>query len=369
MSGSSPQMTTSTTSSVPWNSGNLSEIQNSAVDLMHNDPLQYYPNQTYAQPSPYQTSGYSGAGNTFLQSGNQVGAMLPGAQTGAINQNNQIVGGSAISDAMPWFNMLGAMGGSNPAASQSGALTDLAQNGQAVHDLGLTSSGAFLNSNPYLDSMFGSAADAVQRAYQTSTAPQTDSAMNAAGRFGSGALAGARDVNQQGLGESLDKLASNIYGTNYQNERTNMVNAAGTMGGLQNSMLGNAGQLGVQGNNSMIAAINAALGGYNDATKTQLAAIQGTPTLTNMANSDYQAAINAGAGQQQLDQAGLNDLINRYYGTQQAPWSTLQQAANIVGGPIAGQTTSQTPYFTPSPFSQILGGATQGAGLAKAVFK
>jgi hypothetical protein len=53
--------------------------------------------------------------------------------------------------------------------------------------LAKTAAGDYLNANPYLDKMYDSAARGVTRAYQTATAPNTDSTYETAGRYGSGA--------------------------------------------------------------------------------------------------------------------------------------------------------------------------------------
>src|SRR5690242_12498480 len=76
----------------------------------------------------------------------------------------------------------------------------------ASNDLALdTITGKFLNpqTNPYLNDTFNAASDAVTRAYQTATAPQTSSAMEAAGRYGSGAYGQMVSQNERNLGTTL----------------------------------------------------------------------------------------------------------------------------------------------------------------------
>lgn len=88
------------------------------------------------------------------------------------------------------------------------------------------------NSNPWLKSTFDAAASPVTRAYMTATAPQTAGALSSAGRYGSGAYQNQVHGNQLDLGTSLDHLATNIYGGNYQAERGNQMTAVGQAAGL-----------------------------------------------------------------------------------------------------------------------------------------
>lgn len=116
----------------------------------------------------------------------------------------------------------------------SGTNAGVAAAGQNNAD---TLNGKYLdpNSNPYLKDTFNSAADAVTRQYQTATAPQTAGAMESAGRYGSGAYNNQVKNNQLNLGTSLNNLATNIYGGNYQTERGNQMTAAGQAGGINSA--------------------------------------------------------------------------------------------------------------------------------------
>lgn len=81
----------------------------------------------------------------------------------------------------------------------------------ATAQLKSTIAGNYLNSNPYIDAMFSKARDAVGSGI--------DSRFTAAGRYGSGAHQGV-------LGTTFNNLATDIYGTNYANERARQVAAA-----------------------------------------------------------------------------------------------------------------------------------------------
>jgi len=194
-----------------------------------------------------------------------------------------------------------------------GASNNLAQN---------TLNGQYLNpsSNPYLQDTFNAASDAVTNAYQTATAPQTSSAMEAAGRYGSGAYGQMVNQNQKALGSTLNNLAANIYGGNYQNERQNQLNTMNNTGNLmQNAYI------------------------------------------------DPNMLLQAGGIQQQQQQNVNNANYQQFQQNQMLPWQTIQMYQGLVNGNY-GQSgtvnsTQQTPYYS-NPLGSILGGALSLGSLA-----
>lgn len=476
MGSSSPSTVTQTTNNVPYNASQLNAVQNQAVNLLNGTGLQYYNGQTYAEPNSTQGNALTDAGTMGQTAGNAVSNYTPAAQQASVQQNTNLANGGALTGISNINGSLINLGGSNPgnagiaglspisngsfyanaqpainglsglstnsvagqglaglpngsAATGLGGLTSGtaaqglgsigAGNGTAANTLANEASGAYLNSNPNLDGMYNAAANAVTRQYQNATAPQTAGAFEASGRTNSGAAANAQSVNQRNLGDSLNNLASNIYGTDYQNERGLQNNAAtslgsltsgaySNLGSLQNSALSNqgslqnqaytnlgsldqtaknnalsqganqlgimsnaaanSGQLGVSGNNSQENALNAGVGNTLTSYGQQQNAINSTPALTNQGYTDYQAALNAGNQLQTYDQNSLNDTMNRFYGQEYAPYQTLDQVASVVGGAVPGLTSSQVPYFQPSGASQVLGGLTGAAGLGNTLF-
>lgn len=393
MGGSSPAgNTTTTTSNVPFNSSQILDVQNKAVDLSNTNPFQYYPGQTFSPANSTQNSAFTGAGSLGVAAGQAGAPLVPGAQTTAIGSNSDLAGGAGLRGGLPTLDSLLQLGALNPATYGMNALNPVAAgagvagaapflsglygltNGTAANDLAATAGGAYLGQNPYLYGQYGAAADQVTRAYQTATAPQTDSAMNAAGRFNSGALSNARSNNELNLGKSLGDMASNLYGADYTTERGLMNNAAGTLGTLDTNALAqagnlygnsvntltgaatNLGQLGVLGNNSQTSADNSALANYNALLTGQQNAINSTAGVTAMPNTDFSNALTAGNAQQQQSQAALQDMMNRFYGTQNAPWQTLQQEGQIIGTAIPGLSSTTTPYFE-NPLGSALGAA------------
>jgi len=376
----------------------------SAQDLYQNTPYSYYPNQTLASPNSWLPTGY----NQLATAGSVGNNMIPGINdlfSGMTSGVNNIYNSPAFSG----LSDIGA--GTNAYLQQSGAnvgaLSDVGNQAAANPYAGLLSqtgdragwsndawpeltrvaSGYYLNSNPYLDSMFGSASDAVSRAYQTATAPQAASNFAGAGRYGSGAYANTNSQQQQDLGRTLGNLSANIYGANYQTERGRQDAAAQAFGQLvnqQNALQGNlynlAGQQYLGGLNQAAEAysrggmldvanlaaqqnaLNTMQTGYQTGNQQQLAALQLFPSLMQAEYAPAQAMIQAGQGLTGLDQAQIQDQMNRFYGQQQAPWTNLQQYMNAIGQPTTGSNTQTQPYFT-NPMANILGAATGGLGL------
>ncbi len=85
--------------------------------------------------------------------------------------------------------------------------------------------GNYLNANPYVDAMYGNAAQRVQQSFNQATLPSIASMYSAAGRYGSGAMGRQVEQAQQSLGDTLGRLATDIYGQNYARERAAMDSA------------------------------------------------------------------------------------------------------------------------------------------------
>lgn len=415
---SKPSGNTTTTTINPTQQAQLPFLQSgwgSAQDLYNNNPYSYYPNQTLATPNSYLPQGYNslaGSAQTGMDMLPGINSLFSGMTSGVNNiynspafsglsdiasGSNAYLGASAADAA--YLNDLarqaGSTSGENPYAPQ---LAQLAQEA-GVHDYGMnslqnTASGMYLNSNPYLDSMFGSASDAVTRAYQTATAPTSASSFSGAGRYGSGAYANMASQNQQDLGSSLGNLSANIYGGNYQAERArqdaasqalsslmqqnyglqgNLINQAGNLtnqaGQLRLAGLGQAaqdtsaaGQLSLANLGAQQNALNTTQSGYQAGNQQQLAALGLFPSLMQAQYAPSQAMIQAGQGLTGLDQAQIQDQMNRFYGEQSAPWTNLNQYMNAIGQPTTGSNSQTQPYFT-NPLANVLGAGIGGLGL------
>jgi hypothetical protein len=144
---------------------------------------------------------------------------------------------------------------------------------------------------------------------QSKIMPSVNSNFSEAGRYGSGAHA---DQMTRALTESFAPYASQMY----QQGQDRRMQAAGNAQGY-------------------------AANDYQD-----LAAMQGV-----------------GDQKQQLAQGELDDARARYDYAQDLPGNKLGQYMGFIGGNYGGTTTSATPYYKPSPWSQGLGGLSTLAGI------
>jgi len=187
--------------------------------------------------------------------------------------------------------------------------------GAAQQQVTGTLQGDYLNSNPYLDAMYNNAASAVTRNYSEAVAPQLAANFGLSGRTGSNmAFANTMNQSQDTLSRNLGGMAADIYGGAYENERNRQMQAA---------------QLAPQ-----TAALN-----YYDA-------------------NQY---LNLGNMFDQMNQAKLDDEVNRFNFNQNQPYDNLGRYMGYLGGQY-GNTTTQ-PIFQ-NKTAQNLGLASAGLGLA-----
>jgi hypothetical protein len=86
----------------------------------------------------------------------------------------------------------------------------------------------------------------------------------------------------------------------------------------------------------------------------------------NYAQNDYadlSALAGVGAEKQLMGQSELDDARQRFDYAQDLPANKLGQYMGFIGGNYGGTTTSSTPYYKPSVFSQGIGGVSALAGL------
>lgn len=165
-----------------------------------------------------------------------------------------------------------------------------------------TMGGEFMGQNPYLDQMYGRAAQNVTRQFQRSVLPELESRFARAGRVPSGALQAGRGEAMRSLAGELGGMATDIYGGAYETER-----------GRQERAMGMA------------------------------------PSLSAMRYSDLDRMRQVGAEKTMRGQQELEDLISRFDFQQMEPWQRLGLFQEALGGPIAGGgTTSVRGHQTPS---------------------
>lgn len=123
MGSSSPSTVTQTTNNIPFNSGQLSTVENDAINLMGSNPLSYYPGQTYASPNSTENNALSSAGNMGQAAGDALSSYTPGAQQASVANNTWLSNGGAQTGIQNLNGQLVGLGSSNPSSSAISALT------------------------------------------------------------------------------------------------------------------------------------------------------------------------------------------------------------------------------------------------------
>jgi len=166
--------------------------------------------------------------------------------------------------------------------------------------------GNYLNptTNPYSKALYDQMAGDVMS--------DVNSQFTEAGRFGSGA-------NQEILTQELGQLANQVYGDQYNRERDIMANTMATAPGL--------GEM-----------------DYND-----IAKLQGV-----------------GLEKESLEQAKLQDAINRFDYNETKPYNKLNQYLASIGASVPSNTLETTPVFR-NTGAGLLKGAGMGANLAGSI--
>lgn len=336
---------TTTTNSTPWNSTQLSDLYSRGQNLLEHNPI-----TNFSDPSERD------AFNGLIGTGASLGQTLVPQSN---NAWSNILGGSAGVQNSPAYGGLSDIGAGNTAGQRNlgsdraelGNIAAAAGNNPASNLLLQSANGNFLNANPFVNRMYGAASDAVRRQYMTATAPQTDSAFEGAGRYGSGAAMNARSQNEQNLGSTLGNLASNIYGQNYANERGLQQQAQSTLGsqylsgiGAQTQARQAAGALDAADTAGRSQALGALQSGYQSGNANQLAALGLTP---NVLQSNVTPDLTALQGAQGLSQLGRN--------AETAPWDTLRQYGGLLGNTTFGSSTASQPIYGANPVSQGIG--------------
>lgn len=335
----------------------------------------------YMAPQSAQTQGAIQGITNLTNSG------VPQQQIGnAQNIAGNIAAGQGLYQGSPFLtNLLYGGGGAgnqygNSLMGQFGGVgpQNLAQ-AQAQGTLAGLASGQNVNTNPYLNSMYQSAATPMIQQWQNQIQPGIEAAFSAAGRYGnpnqnpSGALGSTMNQAQTGLGQGLASLASNLYGNAYNTNVAQQTNALNTLANLGTTQTGQQINLGSLLGNLQNSNVNAALGLNQTGTQggaLQLAGAQAMPSLAMAGYQPYQALGTAGATMDQYNNANQQYQEQLYnYNNGQGAWQTLQNYTNLLAANPASRATqtnstvtSQAP--TQSGFSQLLGGLGAIGGLA-----
>lgn len=262
---------------------------------------------------PYLSNVFQGASDTYNNYASNPQASVAGftpMQQQAMGVTQGVANGTNFGNASGLNNAAGSyaanvLNGNTSASPASSAFARFAN-------------GSMLNS-PYQSAALDAANNAVTRAYQTATAPQTASAFEGAGRFGSGAYNQAVSQNQQDLATQLGNTDANLVNTMYQQGMGNM------------------------------------LAGAQGLSQQQNAALYSAPNTVNSINAAATNLYNMGGNQQALNQSQIN-----------APWQLLNNYSNLIQGQYGGNTSTTTPYYT-NQLAGGMGGALGGAALASSM--
>jgi len=114
-----------------------------------------------------------------------------------------------------------------------------------LSNVAATQSGAYLSpqTNPYLQGTYNAAAAPVTQQFRDATEPGIQAEFARAGSFGGAAQNQAEGIAQQNLGNTLQNLATNIYGGNYEQERQNQIRQQGLVPGLVGASFAPASEL------------------------------------------------------------------------------------------------------------------------------
>lgn len=324
MGGKSSGGGDTTTKTEPWSGQQpyLTAGFRQAQNLLNSGGPDYYPNATYTNFSPQSQMAMQLGENRALYG----------------SQFDQPAGNVAMQN----------MAGYSPFIMSG--VQSLQNAGMGMGQLANTSNGAYLNSNPYLNSMFGAATRGVNTQYANNVMPGVNATFGQGGRTGSNAHQTALDMANQSYGNTIGDMAAQIYGGNYQSERDRQMAASMGMGSLGQGIASGYGSLGNQNYAQQMG---------------------GAQLGQQLAGNDWQ---NIGAlgqiGQQVEGKAGemLGDYQNRFNFYQNRPEQNLQNyIANINGIPVNGGQTS-TEGGGGGGLSGAIGGGLAGAGLATQIW-
>lgn len=333
-----------------WLEGHLKNIGGGAQGLYEADKTGYYPGSTVAGQSPAQQKALellearALGGNPLLQSAQGAaqqtiqGGYLGGGPAG--NLYSQIIG--SFGQSQPGNTGIVPPGQGQPAPGTGGFGAPATPWGQ----LGQTASGAYLNSNPYLDRTFDQAAGAVERSFRRAVNPQLDSQFAGSGRYGSGAWQAAKADSQRELGDTLSGLGTSIYGGNYAQERQNQLSAQQGLGnfGLQAASLADSA--------------------YGRERGFQQSAIGQAAGLADADYNDIERLWGAGQSRQGYQQQLIDADINKFNYLKDLPYDRLARyASTIQGVPGNYGTTTAKSGQQGSVIGNVLGGLAGAAGI------
>lgn len=354
MSGGGGGSTTTVQKADPWIGVQpaLKQLYSGAIQNYQSGGPQYFPGNVTAPQSPWTQMGLNsqaarGAAGANSMAGTNLTDTAQNAATATLNN-------SFLGKNNPYSQGLSSI--ANRGVSQMpgfGTLTRISE-------------GGMLNSNPYLDKMFGAASRSVQDAMRNSVLPGINSQFELGGRYGSNQQGTAQNSAVGNFGDTLNNLATQIYGGNYANER-----------GLQQQALGQLGALDQTNQLSRLSAYNQLQDAFGRERAVQLGTMGQANPLANQDYADISQLGMAGGMQDQRAQTLINDEINKWNFNQNLPTQNLQTLSGLLNGfqTLNGSTSrsSNNPGMLQNALglgglglmaNSAMGGSLFGAGAA-----
>ena len=204
----------------------------------------------------------------------------------------------------------------------------------------------------------------------------------AAGTLGNQALQGA-GLQQQAAGTlgnqllqggALQQQAAGTLGGQALQGAGLQQSAAGTLGnqalqgaGLQQQAAGTLGNQLIQGGALQNAVLQNLGSTYGQGVQQQLGALSLAPQMQQMPYTDLSQLYSGGATQQALQQASINDAIQRWNYQQQLPYTILNQYLGQVTGNYGGTSQLNQPILN-NPTANVLGGLGSLASIGGSLF-
>lgn len=316
--GGSSNTTTTTQTADPWSASQpyLKEIMANAKNLYgQGQGFNPFPNSTVV-PFSNQTMESLGGIENMARGGDPLGQA---AQSQALG----VLGSGGMSD---W--QRGALGGAYDVATGASGI------GTEGDYRGLLGQAG----NPYWEQMVDREAGKV--------ANDTQRSVDAMGRTGSG-------YNTNEVANAVGDFRLNALANRWDQNLANQRGILGDITGVQGQNIANR----VGAGQGIFSAGDTAAG-----RAAQYAGL--TPSLYQQGYAPMERLASVGSQYEDLAGRSLQDQIDRYSATQQAPWSRLSQYSALAGGPGALGGTKTETSKPPTNFAAPLGGALGGAGLA-----
>lgn len=387
---STPKQTTTTTSTEPW-SGSKQYLLNEYSKL---DNL--YKN---GAPLPYQGSLIADQSQATVDALNQAENIARNGNTStltnATNAVNSVMNGNGNQQAQNTYSQLQNTADFSPNPTNDMAskiangqfATGQTSNNPAMQYLQRTAAGANIGNNPYLNQMVSNQQDQIANKLKNITNPSIDSQAAAIGRMGSGAYATQRNNAETTAANEMAKVATDMYGNQYNQDVSNQMNAANAYGSLYNSDIANNQNQQANDRSYQLQGMNALSNNYQNSISNMLglndqklnaanASVSADSNLAsqklnaaNMAGQTYQnqylpsqQLANVGASRDQRLDTLKEAEVGAWDRAQQQPIMNSANMINLLNGGGYNSQTSQTPVYR-NTAGQVLGGLSSLAGL------